>query len=329
MIRRKYAIIGTGALGGFYGACLQRSGIDVHFLLNKDYEYVESHGLGVVSVDGDFHLHPVNAYCKADAMPPCDVAAIALKTTQNHLLPDLLPEVLKPGGLVLVLQNGLGVEEEIADILPSHPVMGGLCFLCANRIGPGRIHHLGYGRITLAEYANDGRAAGISNRMREIASDFERAGIPVELESDLQLARWKKLVWNVPFNGLSVVLDATTDRILASDAGRRLTIDLMRDVLEGARAQRCSIPDGFIDDMVRDTEKMQPYRTSMKIDYDEGRPMEIDSVYGSPLRVAEDHGIRLPAMRMMHDLLKYLDEHNTNASTRNSFENHGNIAGRL
>ena len=86
---RTYAILGTGALGGYYGACLQRAGLDVHFLLRSDYEHVKEHGLIVESPDGDFTLPHVNAYQDVAKMPACDVVVVALKTTQNHLLPEI------------------------------------------------------------------------------------------------------------------------------------------------------------------------------------------------------------------------------------------------
>src|SRR5271169_3544454 len=188
-MQRSYAIIGTGALGGFYGARLQRAGCDLHFLLRSDYDHVRQHGLICESKDGDFTLPKVNAYSDASDMPKCDVVCVCLKTTQNHLLPTLLPPIVKDDGVVLVMQNGLGVETEIAGIVGPKRVMGGLCFLCSNKVGPGHIRHLDYGRVGLAEFATH----GISERMRAIAGDFNRAGIRVDLNEDLSVVRWQKL----------------------------------------------------------------------------------------------------------------------------------------
>ena len=148
---RRYAILGTGAVGGFYGARLQKAGLDVHFLLHNGYEHVSKHGLIVESPDGDFPLPQVHAYNDVNKIPRCDVVVVTLKTTQNHLLPQLLPNIVKDDGVVLVLQNGLGVEPEIAQIVGSERVIGGLCFLCSNKVGPGHIRHLDYKEIKLAE----------------------------------------------------------------------------------------------------------------------------------------------------------------------------------
>lgn len=305
-----YAILGTGALGGYYGACLQKAGLDVHFLLHSDYEYVRQHGLIVESKNGNFNLPKVQAYFEASKMPACDVVIVALKTTQNHLLPQMLPNVVKDKGVVLVLQNGLCVEDEIAKIVGSERVMGGLCFLCSNKVGLGHIQHLDYGQIKIAEYAANYQVAGISKRMQQIANDFERAGIKMELVEDLLLARWQKLVWNIPYNGLSVVLDARTDELMSNAHTRSLVEELMWEVVAGAKSCDRTIPKTFVETMLQYTDKMKPYRTSMKIDYDEKRPLEVETMFGNPLRFAQEKGANLLKITMLYQQLKFLDSRN-------------------
>jgi 2-dehydropantoate 2-reductase len=126
MNKRTYAILGTGALGGFYGAKLQKSGLEVHYLLKSDYQQVSEQGLIIESKDGDFTLPQVNAYNHVDKMPRCDVVIVSLKTTQNQLLPNLLPPIVKDDGVVLVLQNGIDIEVEIAEIVSNVNIIGGL-----------------------------------------------------------------------------------------------------------------------------------------------------------------------------------------------------------
>lgn len=307
MSNLSYAILGTGALGGFYGARLQKAGVDAHFLLNSDREHVKKHGLVIESVDGDFTLPHVRAYGDVSEMPRCDVVAVTMKTTQNHLLPKMLPYVVKDDGVVLVLQNGMGVEEEVAEIVGPDRVMGGLCFICSNKVGPGYIRHLGYLAITLGEYASNYQACGITERMRQIAADFESAGIPITLSEDLLRARWEKLVWNIPFNGLSVVLDATTNQIMTNAYTRALVEELMREVVAGAAACDRILSQDIIDKMIDHTDKMKPYRTSMKIDYDEGRPLEVETMFANPLRKAQTGGAHLARISMLYQQLKFLD----------------------
>src|SRR6478672_414209 len=309
-LQRSYAILGTGALGGFYGARLQRVGCNVHFLLHQDYQHVSQQGLIVESPEGDFKLPQVSAYADTAQMPPCDVVVIALKTTQNFLLPRILPSVVKEDGVVLVLQNGLEVEEEVAQIVGTERVIGGLCFLCSNKIAAGHIRHLDYGEIKLAEYAAGYQPLGITERMRQIGNDFEQAEIPIQLAEDLLLARWQKLIWNIPYNGLSVVLDAMTDELMANSYTRALVEQLMGEVVRGAAACDRVIPDSFVSKMLDYTLKMKPYQTSMKIDYDSKRPMEVETMFGNPLRTVQEKGVEMPKIELLYQQLKFLDARN-------------------
>lgn len=304
-----YAILGTGALGGYYGACLQKAGIDVHFLLHNDYEYVCKHGLVVESPDGNFTLPKVNAYRNVTDMPCCDVVVLALKTTQNHLLPQLLPQIIKDDGVVLVLQNGLGIEAQVADIVGSNRVIGGLCFICSNKVEPGHIRHLNYKEIMLGEYTPNYHLGSVTQRMQQIADDFESAGIPIQLAEDLLQARWQKLVWNIPYNGLSVVLDATTQELMADEYTRALVELVMREVVAGAESCDRYIHDRFIQKMLDYTTNMQPYCTSMKIDYDQRRPLEVEAIFGNPLRMVSAR-VPMPAIATLYQQLKFLDAKN-------------------
>jgi len=308
--RLTYAILGTGALGGYYGACLQRAGNNVHFLLNSDYDRVKDRGLVIESPDDNFNLPHVHAYNSAATMPKCDVVVVALKTTQNHLLPQLLPPVVKDDGVVLVLQNGLGIESEVAQIVGNSKVMGGLCFLCSNKVGAGHIRHLDYKEIKLGEYHSNYQPGGVSERMRLIGADFEKAGIPIKLAKDLLLARWQKLVWNIPYNGLSVVLDATTNELMADINTVALIRELMDEVVTGAKKCDRIIAESFIEEMLDHTAKMKPYRTSMKIDYDEKRVLEVDAIFGNPLRMVQETGTQLPRIATLYQQLKFLDAKN-------------------
>ena len=307
MVKRTYAILGTGALGGFYGAKLQKSGLEVHYLLKSDYQQVRENGLIIESKDGDFTLSQVNAYNNVEKMPQCDVVIVSLKTTQNQLLRDLLPPIVKDNGTVLVLQNGLDIEAEVAEIVSNVSIIGGLCFLCSNKVAPGHIHHLDYGQITLGEYTSNYQLTGITQKMREVTADFENAGISIELLEDLLLGRWKKLVWNIPYNGLSVILDARTDELMADIHTRQLVENLIWEVAAGAKSTGRIIPESFIQTMLDYTVKMKPYRTSMKIDFDEFRPLEIEAIFGNPFRKAEAAGVNLQQIRCLYQQLKFLD----------------------
>ncbi len=131
----KIAIIGCGALGSYYGAHLCRDGQETHFLLRSDYDVVRRDGVHINSADGNFHVRPKCAQ-QPEKIGICDLVIIGLKTTANSVLPKLLPPVVGPATTVLTLQNGLGNEAQVASIIGAEKTLGGLCFVCLNRVAP-------------------------------------------------------------------------------------------------------------------------------------------------------------------------------------------------
>jgi 2-dehydropantoate 2-reductase len=307
---RRYAVIGLGAVGGLYGARLQAAGHEVHFVVRSDADHVRQHGIDLRSVYGDVRLDEVSVFTDPAEVPEVDAVIVALKTTANDALARLLPPLVHDDSLVLVLQNGLGVEAEAARAARTGTVVGGMAFVCSNRLGPGQIHHMDYGAVSLAEYRPDGEPAGITPAVEALASDLEAAHVEVRPQPDLVSARWRKLVWNIPYNGLSVVLDAGTDELMADDVTRTLVEDLMGDVLAGAAADGGSIEPEFVDTMLGYTDEMTPYRTSMKLDYDEGRPLELEAIYHRPIEAARAGGVELPRVEALYRQLRFLDQRN-------------------
>jgi len=303
----RYGIIGSGAIGCFYGAKLIQAGCDVHFLFHSDFEHVKKNGLRVDSIDGDMFFPRVNAYSRAQDMPVCDVVIVALKSTQNHVLSNLLTPLVGPETTVVLLQNGLGGERLIASQAHAKHVLGGLCLVCCNKLGPGHITHLEYGKILLAEYRKDNQPAGITHIMRDIAMPFKRANIPVELSEDLILARWKKLMWNIPYNGTCALLDAPTDKIMQCPQSRELAFELMKEVQAGAASQGRDIPNAYLEEMMTFTDAMVSYMPSMMLDARHHRPMEVESIYGEPVRTAMNNGVHLIRTETLYRQLTLLN----------------------
>lgn len=312
MKKYRYAIIGTGAIGGFYGSKLQQAGCEVHFLVHRhsEWEWIQNHGFRIESALGDFKLPVANVYDDVHQMPSCDVIIVALKTTQNHLLSELLSPLLNSDSIILLLQNGIGVEAQIAEQFKEQQILGGLCFVCAHKVGLGQIQHLDYGTIKLGAYHPNHEATGMTAAVKQIAADFNNTGISIELSEDLWLARWQKLVWNIPYNGLSVILNARTDEIMGNPETRLLVRQIMEEVVQGAQACGCLIKNSFIETMLDHTDKMKPYLTSMKLDYDAQRPLEIEAMFGNPLRFSQQAGVDLPRIEMLYKQLRFLDRKN-------------------
>ncbi|MFN9348102.1 MAG: putative 2-dehydropantoate 2-reductase [Planctomycetota bacterium] len=313
----RYCVLGTGALGGFYGGLMAKRGLDIHFLLHSDFEHVVKHGLRVDSKLGDFVLPKINAYAKPQDMPKCDVAIIGLKSTQNHLLEDLLKPILRDDSIVLVLQNGLNVEQTARGIVGPSRVAGGCCFLCSNKVGPGHIKHLDYGRIVFGAYRGiDGSDPGPSPQMLQaVLQDMVASGIEAYLTEDLPTTKWKKLMWNIPFNGLSVLLNASTDAIMNDPDSRLLARRISEEVRQIALAAGSSIEPGYVDWVIDHTDDMVPYDSSMRLDYLNGRAIEVEAIYGNALQEAQRCGFAAPIVMTMYQQLKFMAGHRTSGRT--------------
>ena len=300
----RYAVVGAGAIGGYYGAKLAYSGQEVHFLLHSDYQYVKERGFQVDSCDGSFHLPKVNVYQHAEDMPQCDVVIVGLKTINNHLLPQLLPPLLHQHTAVVLIQNGIGVEADVQQMFPGVQLIAGLAFICSAKTEPGRVNHQCYGSINLGNYSCRDEAL-----FAQILADFNAAGVTAASVPYAE-ARWKKAVWNMPFNGMTVALDTQTDLLLKNPATRALIREQMMEVIGAAQALGVSaLTEEFADKMIAMTDAMTPYSPSMKLDYDFHRPMEIHYLYTRPIELAAEAGFAMPRLKMLEAELRFKSEH--------------------
>ena len=318
----KIGVVGCGAVGGFYGAKLCRAGRHVHFLLRSDYGAIRKNGLRIRSGDGDFCVHPTAAR-EPGEIGPCDLVIVALKSTANHRLGELLPPLVGKHTALLTLQNGLDNETALAALFPNRPVFGGMCFVCINRTEPGVIHHIAHGKIVL------GRHGASPDALTEsIAKLIRSSGIPVDVSPDLERTHWEKLIWNIPFNGLGVAgaagLDATlagqlapgqpigpcltTDALLDDGPWEQLVTELMDEVIASGCALEHDLPPGLGEHQRNRTRVMGAYRASTLIDFERGLPLELDALFRLPLGRAQAAGVETPRLAALCDLLTELDD---------------------
>jgi len=307
--RQSIAVIGAGAVGGYYGGRLAEAGHDVRFLVRRDYHAVTSHGLNVTSPDGDFLLtHPTLAR-DSDEIGKVDWVICALKSTSIHAAQKLVQPCVNTGTRILVLMNGLGLEDHFAGWFGAERVFGGLAFTCINRGKPGHVHHLAYGTVTLGHYQDN--PAEIENALRLWSGSKTRV-VPT---ASLLKARWEKLCWNIPFSGLCVAGGGiTTDRIMSDNGLHAAAKSLMEEVILAGNAdlahhgESAGIDrDTLIDSMFKKTSTMGAYRPSTMIDFVEGKAMEIEAIFGEPLRRARALGVAVPGLALLTTLLKSLN----------------------
>ena len=319
----KIAIVGCGALGSYYGAKLCRVGQEVHFLLRSDYEVVRQRGVTIRSDEGDFQVQP-NCARTPEEIGACDVVFVGLKTTANDQFARLLPPLVGPHTAVVTLQNGLGNVEQLARLFPAEQILGGLCFVCLNRIEPGVIQHMAHGKVILGEF----QRAPLP-RTHQLAELFNQAGVFCAVTDNLARTHWEKLVWNIPFNGLGVAGVAgyealtnpspelgdgfqpgpvlTTDLLLANSQWEKRVRELMLEVIATANALGLTISETVVVKQIERTRTMGAYKASTLIDFERGQPLELESLFLEPLRAARRLKVPTPRLTALCEVLRRLD----------------------
>ncbi len=297
------AILGSGALGLYYGTRLALAGHDVRFLIRSDLPTVRTRGSILAHLNEShetLELRPVAAFTDTADIGPVDLVFITLKATANDSLAQLLPPLLHADTAVLTIQNGLGPDEHLASLVGAHRVLSALGIIGATRTAPAEVTVYRAGFIILGEFSGPA-----TDRTRRLADTLDAAHIRVQLTDDVRSARWHKLVWNIPFNGLAIAAGGlTTDRICADPALVARARALMQDVQRAAAAHGVTITDAFIDEQLRVTPPMGAYQPSSLVDYLAGREVELDPIWGEPLRRARAKNIDTPALAQLHTDLR-------------------------
>ncbi len=305
----RVAVIGAGAVGCYYGARLAEAGHEVHFLLRRDYDAVASGGMHIDSHLGDLYLERPLIARQSGQIGAVDWVICALKATALDRARALLAPCIGEQTRLLALMNGLGIEEEFSRWFPRTPIFGGLAFTCINRGAPGRIHHLDYGPIILGHLGDD------PTELEEAHALWKNAIVEVSLAPSLLKARWYKLCWNVPFNGLTVTAGGVTTDLVIGDPHLRAAVrGLIEELVLAANADlrkhqqgRALDPDEVAASMIGRTETMLAYRPSTMIDFVEGREMELEAIFDAPLERARELAIETPLLEMLSGQLRLLN----------------------
>lgn len=302
MTGTKIAIVGSGAIGLFYGAKLASAGAQVHFLMRSGFDAARSAGIRIHSESGALHIPTPLVKRSPAEIGVCDGVIVALKATSNSALPDLLPPLLGDNTWILTLQNGLGTEEFLASLHGHERVLGGLCFVCLTRRNPVEVDHLGHGTLSIGEFHGPPR-----NRTHSLCAAFRSAGVETHLVENLPSERWRKLVWNVPFNGLCTRERCGVDGILSDPALLKECRILMDEIRSIAAAEGYDIPPEYAEHQIERTRTMAAYRPSTLIDADAGNPLELEPIWGEPLRRAALAGLNPPRLSALYEKLKSIN----------------------
>ena len=303
-MKPRILVVGTGAIGGFYGGKLAQAGAVVSTLCRSDYETVKSKGITVTSTLGNFHFTPEKVIRDlGEYGPPPDYILVGLKVLPEIDTAAIIKEVVGAETAIVLLQNGVEIEEPVARAFPDNEIVSGLAFICATRTSPGHIDHTDFGRVVIGRYP-----AGKSVKADELARLFKEAGLKCELTEDAVTARWRKLVWNAPFNPISVLGGgADTKTMMENPESLELARKVMEEVCLIAAAAGHPLPEEVVQQNIDGTRAMAPYKSSMLVDFEAARPMEVEAILSNGLRVAKRHGVSAPHMESLYGLLKLVD----------------------
>jgi len=306
----RWALVGPGAVGLYYGGRIAQAGYPLGLLARSDFTALEAHGIRIAMVDPTTNKTvesiqaPLEYVANEPAsMQPTDCVIIAAKSTVNEQLVEPLKSIVEPGHTVLLcLQNGMGNAEFFAKHFPENPILVGLCFVCVNRTAPGRVENYHPGRVEIGSLGDRWPEAA-----QGVVDIFNHSSVVSTHAEKLDAALWRKLCWNVPFNGLSIAAGGlTTDKILADP----LLVDRARVLMEEVRTAAAlaghRISDKFIEGQFTVTEKMGAYKPSSLIDYLAEKPVELESIWGEPLRRGRALGADMPGLARLYTELKVL-----------------------
>ncbi len=299
-------IIGAGAVGALFGSALARQGANVSVVCRSDYDIVSRNGYTIRSeLLGNHVFRPAHTYRDVtECTTPPDYVLLTVKVLPEVDRTALLRPVVGPNTTIVLIQNGVDIEAEIAAAFPRNELLSSLAFVGVGRGAPGEVNHQMLGSLVLGRYPT-----GIGAAAERLAGLFVASGVPCKLTDAVVGARWQKAVWNAPFNPISIlggVLD--TAAMLRTDDDRAFIRKAMQEVCDAAAAAGHPQSPKIVDAMIATTLQMPAYKTSMALDYEQGRPMEIEAILGNIVRSARANGVATPTLDAIYAIAKMVTQ---------------------
>ncbi|MDQ2085199.1 2-dehydropantoate 2-reductase [Herbivorax sp. ANBcel31] len=300
-------VVGTGAIGSFYGGKLAMAGANVSALIRSDYEHVHKKGIYVKSINGDFVFKPDETIKKVeDYSKTPDYIIVSTKVLPSINIEKIIKPKVGSNTAIVLIQNGIDIEDPIAKAFPENDIISCLAFIGVSKTGSGQINHQEFGRIVIGNYPKSN-----TQKVAKLDELFSKSGVPCIIDENIIASRWKKLIWNAPFNPISVIGGRlTTDIILKNDESLDFTKKIMKEIIGLANAFGYNLPQSLVDENISNTLKMKPYKPSMLLDYEHKRPLEVEAILGNAVRLARKKDFPVPNLEAIYAMLLLLDENN-------------------
>ena len=298
-------VVGAGAIGAFYGSVLARQGVRVAVVCRSDYEAVRRDGFAISSAKlGEYVFRPERVLRHvAEYTPAPDYLILAVKVIEGEDRVELIRPAVGPSTTIVLIENGIDIEPEIAGAFPENDVLSCLAFVASGRVGPGRISHQSYGYLMLGKFPE-----GVTPAAERLGALWEAGGVPCQVVGNVVAARWQKAVWNAVFNPISIMGGVlTTAEMLSSPTAEDLVRRAMQEVCAVAAACGHPPPADLIDGYIPNTRAMPPYKTSMALDYEHRRPMEVEAIVGNVVRAGQRAGVPIPTLEAIYAITKMIE----------------------
>ena len=293
-------VMGTGAMGGYYGGRLALAGNDVVFVARgKNLVTLRQQGLQVRSFDGDFTVPHLRVTSDPKDAGLCEVVLVCVKAYDTPAAGAAMRPAIGPDTIVLSLQNGVESEEILRQILGLPALMGALAQIGAELFAPGVVQHVSGGRIVFGEF--DGTRSERACKLEEL---FDAAGIQQHVSERIAVRLWEKLAWNAAFNALTAIMRCTVGALLTHPDGWTLVRQTMNEVSDVAHSIGVQVDASQIEPTIdRSLRELSAVRTSMMQDVEQRKRLEHDAINGAVIRAAARSGVPVPVNRTLHALL--------------------------
>ncbi|HEY1374818.1 MAG TPA: 2-dehydropantoate 2-reductase [Candidatus Binatia bacterium] len=299
---KRIAVMGSGAVGGYFGARLAAAGENVAFIARGAHlEAMRRDGLLVKSIGGDFRARGLFTGDPRD-VGPAELVLFCVKSYDTESASAAIAPIIGPRTIVLSLQNGVDNPDKLADRWGRERVLGGVVYLGAQLGAPGTITHSAGGRIVLGALdAPNGEAA------KSAEAILSAAQIPCSISPEIRKVMWSKLVWNAPFCALACLARATVSDILESKSLRGLATACMEEVREAARTAGVELPPSIVEDTFNFSRGLGGFKPSMLQDLEAGKPLEYQALNGVVVDLLARAGKKAPVNDACRAVLEFLD----------------------
>jgi 2-dehydropantoate 2-reductase len=300
----RIAVMGTGAVGGYFGAKLAAAGHELVFIARgRNLAALKHRGLCIDSFQGDLRIRDALFTDDPAAATAVDLVLFCVKSYDTELGATALAPFIGPTARVLSLQNGVDNPARIARICGGEQTLAGVVYVGAQLVQPGVIKHSSGGKIVFGEL--DG---GVHEATRTIEKVLLAAHIPSEISVDIARAQWRKLLWNAPFCAISCLTGATAREIAESASLRKLAIDCMAEVIAAAKTQGFDLAPEWVDETIRFSQGLGDFKPSMLQDLEAEKPLEYEAFNGVVVNLLRQAGREAPINQVFYGALRYLDK---------------------